>query len=151
MARKTITVTITSDDPENRDRGKQFLITEMPATLAEKWAARAINALLASGISIPDTVAQQGMRGLAAAGLAGIESFNGIPWNLAEPLLDEMMKCVQHVPDPSRPAGIRPLIEDDIEEIKTRFELRKSWLELHFGFSFAAKSPTSALAATAEP
>lgn len=142
MARKTTTVTIDSTDPGNRDVGKQFVITELPATVAEKWAARALNALLASGLEIPDDLARQGMRGLAASGLAGLQSFSGVPWNLAEPLLDEMMACVQIVPDPTRPGVIRPLVETDIEEVTTRFTLRGEWLGLHFSFFKAAKTQT---------
>jgi hypothetical protein len=148
MARKSVTVNI-PEDPENRDGGKRFIITELPASQGEKWGARALNALLASGIEIPDTLAKQGLRGVAAAGIDSLSGFTGIPWHLAEPLLDEMMKCVQIDPDPiNRPGvNIRPLIESDIEEIKTRLTLRNAWLELHIGFSFAAKTQTSDLAA----
>lgn len=145
MARKTITVDI--DNADSRDHGKRYLITEMPATQGEKWGARALNALLASGINIPAAVASQGMRGLAMAGLAALDGFSGVPWDLFEPLMDEMMKCVQIIPDPNRPAVIRPLIESDIEEIGTRLLIRNAWLELHIGFSFAAKTQTSDLAA----
>ena len=149
MARKTVTVDIKTDDPENRDNGKRFIITELPASQGEKWGARALNALLASGIEIPDKLAKQGLRGVAAAGIDSLTGFTGIPWNLAEPLLDEMMKCVQIDPDPlNRPGvNIRPIIEADIEEIGTRLKLRNAWLELHIGFSFAAKTQTSDLAA----
>lgn len=141
MARKTITVEISK---EGRDLGKRFLITEMPATKAEKWAARALNALLASGIQISDQAASAGMRGLAAAVSQGLSGFTGLPWNLVEPLLDEMMDCVQVLPNPSNPGIMRPLIEQDIEEVVTRLTLRNAWLELHIGFSFAAESLTSA-------
>lgn len=149
MARKSITITIEADPDvaDSRDTGKVFILTELPATLAEKWAARAVNALLASGIEIPDSVARQGMRGLAASGMTNLQSFSGMPWDLAEPLLDEMMKCISIIPDPNRPAVCRPLIEDDIEEVKTRLKLRGEWLKLHFGFSFTAKSSTSGPAA----
>lgn len=143
MARKTITVKI--DDPEGRDHGKEFLITELPSTLGEKWGARAINALLASGIDIPRNFAQQGLRGMAMAAQSGsidLASFHGVPWDLAEPLLDEMMTCIQCIPDPTRPNIIRPLHETDIEDIKTRLTLRKEWLALHIGFSLAAKNQT---------
>lgn len=142
--RRTITVDITA---EGRDRGKRFLITELPSTKAEKWAARAINALLASGIEIDDAVAASGLRGLAASGLASLASFKGVPWDLLEPLLDEMMTCVQIVPDPARPAVIRPLIEEDIEELMTRLQLRAEWIDLHMGFSTAASFRTSDSAA----
>lgn len=150
MARKTTTVKI--DNPDSRDHGKEFIITELPSTQGEKWAARALNALLASGVDIPDNIAKMGLRGVAVAAQTGrfkmdLSSFNGIPWSMAEPLLDEMMTCVQIIPDPARPAVIRPLIESDIEEIGTRLKLRMEWLGLHLGFSLAAKIPTSDSAA----
>ena len=43
MARKTKIVTIAA---EGRDYGKSYLLTEMPALKAEKWATRAMMALI---------------------------------------------------------------------------------------------------------
>jgi hypothetical protein len=43
----------TSKPPPDRDKGKRFKITEMPAMKAEKWAARFFLALAKSGIDIP--------------------------------------------------------------------------------------------------
>ena len=97
-----------------RDQGKEFLITEMSATQAENWAFRVILAIGNAGIEIPDNLAAQGMAGLMAVGYMNLLK---IPFDAAKPLLDEMMGCVQIVPS----ANIkRPLIEDDIEEVKTR-------------------------------
>jgi len=141
MARKTTILEIHEEG--SRDDFKRYLITEMPATKGEKWGARALNALLASGIEMPDSVASGGLRGLAIAGAQGLSGFSGIPWDLLEPLLDEMMSCVQVMPDPNKATVVRPLIESDVEEIKTRLLLRNAWLELHIGFSFTAKSQTS--------
>lgn len=146
MARKTAKFIV--EDPNSRDFGKVFFITEMPASQGEKWAARAINALLSSGIKVPDNVASEGLRGLAIAGASMLEGFNGISWDQLEPLMDEMMGCVQLIPDPSKEQVKRPLQEFDIEEIKTRLLLRNEWLELHIGFSFAADGQTSVSAAS---
>lgn len=143
MARKTKTVTITSP---GRDQGKSYILTEMPATKAEKWAARAFLALAKAGLDVPEEAAASGVAGFAAMGLDAIGKLN---WEDAEPLLDEMMSCVQVQPSP----GItRPLVEaaDDIEEVMTLLTLRKELLELHLGFSLAAAPSTSATAAAAE-
>lgn len=140
MSRKTTKVTI--NDDKSRDDGKVFLITELPATRGEKWAARALNALLASGIKIPDEAASEGLRGLAMVGAQMFDGFSGVPWNLLEPLLDEMMTCVTIIPDPAKEIITRPLMENDVEEIKTRLLLRNAWLELHVGFSFPVDSLT---------
>jgi hypothetical protein len=64
----------------------------------------------------------------------------------AAPLLAEMMDCVKIIPNPSEPNVMRPLVADDIEEVRTRIELRKAILELHMGFSFADAASKSAAA-----
>ena len=125
MARKSKTVVI---EDAGRDCGKSFLITEMPVFKAEKWAARAILALAKSGVGIPDGV--EGMAGLASFGLNSITS---LAWEDVEPLLDEMLTCVQVVPSPG---VVRPMMPnaDDIEEVATLLTLRKEVLGLHFDF-----------------
>lgn len=128
MARKTATVTITD---EGRDRGKQFKITEMPASQAEDWAIRAFLALAKGGIEIPEEVAGAGLAGLAKMGFGALK---GMPYADARPLLDEMMACVQFVPDPARPSFERRLTETDVEEISTRLKLRIEIFNLHVSF-----------------
>src|SRR3954449_6524728 len=129
MARKELTLTI---DTPGRDVNKTFFIREMSATKAERWATRALLALLKSGIEIPDDIAQAGLAGVAAMGL---RAFGGIDFADAEPLLAEMLSCVQVIPDASRPMVKRALIEDDIEEVSTLLRLREEVLSLHTGFS----------------
>ena len=126
--RKEITVTI---DADGRDFGKAFFLREMSAMRAEKWATRAILALTRSGIDIPEDIAKQG---LAAVAAMGVHALAGVQFAEAEPLLDEMMQCVQIVPMPARPEVKRALIEDDIEEITTLVTLRREILALHMGF-----------------
>lgn len=136
MGRRTKLITIAD---EGRDKGKQFLITEMPASQAEAWAYRVILALANNNVDIPD--AQTGMAGLAQLGLRGLV---GLPWFVAEPLLKEMLTCVQFQPDvkvsreprPLEPAGGEG--DYDIEEVATRIKLRKEIFQLHVDFSSAA-------------
>ena len=132
MSRKTKVVTVTT---EGRDHGKKFLLTEMPATQAEKWAFRAFLALGKAGIEIPDEVRQAGMLGMTWVGLRALSRTD---YRDAEPLMDEMMTCVQAIRDPSRPALVFPLIETDTEEILTITFLRDQVFELHTGFSVGA-------------
>lgn len=133
MARKTAIITI---DSPGRDLGKVFEITEMSATRAEKWATRALLALLKSGIEIPDDIASAGLAGVAAM---GIRAFGGLDFADAEPLLQEMLNCVVLIPDPSRPQVKRPIrTDDDIEEVATLLRLREEVLSLHLGFSISA-------------
>jgi hypothetical protein len=132
MARKEITITI---EDSGRDQGKVFLIKEMAASQAEKWAARAFLALAKSGVDIPDDIENAGLAGIAAL---GVKALSGMTFAEAEPLLDEMMACVSIIPDPKRPSVTRHLIEDDIEEIKTRLKLRAEVFKIHFDFFTSA-------------
>jgi hypothetical protein len=120
-----------------RDKGKEFHITEMPATKAENWAIKALLAVGNSGLEIPENLAAQGMAGLLAVGYMNLLK---IPFEAAKPLLDEMMDCVQYVPSPSIK---RPLIEDDIEEVQTRLLLRKVVWNLHMDFFLSESKSTS--------
>jgi len=134
MARKETIVTVESDDVNNRDRGKQFKLTEMSASRAEAWAARLLLCLAHSGVDLPQSALSAGMAGVA---VVGANALAGISWADAKPLLDEMFECIQIVPDPAHPTVVRRLIEDDIEEVSTRLWLRNQVLLLHTGFSFA--------------
>ena len=144
MARRTKDLTITA---QGRDFDKMFLLTEMPAVQAEKWAGRALLALLKSGVELPEDVAKAGLAGIASV---GIKAFGSIEWGLAEPLLDEMMNCVQVIPNKRDKRVVRALFEEDIEEVTTLLALRKEVLELHLGFSLAAKLSTSRTSAATE-
>ena len=52
MARKESTFIAES----GRDKGKQYLITEMSATQAENWAIKALLAVGNAGIEIPEEI-----------------------------------------------------------------------------------------------
>lgn len=138
MARKILNVTISD---EGRDKDKVFVLTEMPASQAERWAARALFALMNSGVTIPDNIASTGLAGIAAL---GIKALGRLPFELAEPLLDEMFECVKIMPNPE---VTRALIEDDIEEMKTRIQLRKEIFNLHTSFFITAAPLTQVSAA----
>jgi hypothetical protein len=144
MARKVKDVAITL---ENRDTGKTFRITEMPAVQAEKWAARALLAMSRSGVEIPEEAMTAGAATLLAAGL---RSFTSMAFEDAEQLLDEMFDCVQFVPDPKQPLVTRALIDDDIDEVATRLLLRGEVIEVHTGFSVTATLSTLGAAAKAK-
>lgn len=143
--RKTKLVSITT---EGRDRGKHFLLTEKDAIGTEKWAMRALLAMGRNGIEVPDDVLTSGAVGILGAGLASIAK---LPFDEAEPLLDEMLTCIAIVPDPSKRDAMNPdrpitrgLIIDesvgdaDIQEVSTLLYLRKEVAELHLGFSLSA-------------
>ena len=130
--RKTETFTI---EAEGRDKGKTFLLTEMPATKAEDWAIRVMLALGAANVEIPEGALQLGMAALAEIGLKKLFALNPAT---VKPLLDELMECIQIQPDKKRPEVRRTLIESDVEEVKTLLLLKWRVLSLHLDFSVAA-------------
>lgn len=131
MARRVLEVVINDD---NRDRGKTFVITEMAATQGEKWAIRVVMALMQSGLDVPDDYKSMGMSALASI---GIRALSNLRFDVAEPLLDEMLACVKIKPSPD---VVRDLIEQDIEEIGTRLKLRVEVGKLHLDFLMAAST-----------
>ena len=130
--------------PDNRDAGSQFLLTEMPAGQAEKWAVRAVLVIENSGQTIPQDVQGLGMVGIAILGFNIFLRGNINPEKLF-PLMDEMMTCVKKIRDPqARDKMTGEVIatdlvsDDDIRDVKTRLWLKSEVLRLHTGFSLAA-------------
>jgi hypothetical protein len=126
--RKEALITI---EAAGRDQGKTFVLTEMSASKAEAWGARLMLALSRAGVEVPEGFFEMGMAGVAVMGL---KAMGGLSWDVAKPLLDEMMACVRIKVN----AGVRDLIEEDIEEVKTRLRLRDEVINLHVSFSVAA-------------
>ncbi|WP_253822638.1 hypothetical protein, partial [Salmonella enterica] len=89
----------------------------MSASQAEWWAMRAIMAMGRGGVELPDDVRSMGMAALA---LEGLKALSKIPPEEARPLLEEMMECIQLVPEPKHRSIGRPLIKDDNKETTTR-------------------------------
>lgn len=135
MARKTINYTVAD---EGRDFGKLFVLREMAASQAERWAVRAFLAMARNGIEVPDGLMEAGMAGMASAGLGMLTK---IPYDEASVLMDEMFQCVTIQPSTNI---TRALVEDDIEEIATRIKLRAAVFKLHVDFSKAAAPSTPA-------
>lgn len=131
MARKEIYYTETA----GRDAGKVFYIREMSAAQAEWWAIRAGMAMARSGVDLPENFADMGIAAMAGTGLKMVSQ---IPPAEAKPLLDELMECVQCVPDAANQNIKRRLIDDDIEEIATRLKLRAEVFKMHVDFFQAA-------------
>ncbi len=137
MARRTRSFVATY----GRDKGKTFIITEMPADQAERWASRALLALANGGTQLPDGVLDAGLAGLASmAGVfvMSVRALQGLEYHKVGPLLDEMMDCVQYVPA----GGIPPQKlftgeNSQIEEVQTRISLRGEVLQVHTDFSLA--------------
>lgn len=129
MARKESRITITA---EGRDHGKTFQIEEMSALQAEAWAYRALLALTNSGVDVPDDLLGGGMATVAAF---GIRALTRLRYHDAEPLLAEMLGCVQICPDTRNQQIVRSMVPNDIEEVATLVQLRVETFNLHVNFS----------------
>ena len=138
-------------DLEGDDKGKMFAILKMKAEPLEDWGARLFLGLARSKVDIPEGIEEAGIAGLLRYGLSG--AFSQLHIDDLRPLLAEMMDCVQCIPDPSHPDFMRPLVENDIEEVTTRLELRADWIYLHTGFSIpgVTSSLTPASGQTGQP
>lgn len=126
MALKTKQITI----EHGRDKGRVFLITEMSAAHADNWAMRALLALANSGVDLGGIAPQQGMIGMASVAL---DALGRLKADDAIPLLNELLDCVQIIPESGRP---RPLNMDfnDVEDFTTLWRLRKEVFALHTDF-----------------
>lgn len=144
MARKTITYRVSD---EGRDKGKVFLITEMGARPAHRWASRALFAVMNAGVDIDDGVLDAGFAGIAAVGLGALGK---VPFEKAEPLMDELLLCVEFV-DPTKPDIRRPLFENDLEEVKTIFLLQKEVFSMHVSPFMSGVKSTSGLTLESNP
>jgi hypothetical protein len=144
---KTRTVTIETPAEgarENRDAGKTYVLTEMPALKAERWARHAITACNRTDLDISGEIAKLGLIGFY---LVGFQALAGGDIAAVDALMDEMLLQIKIIESPT---VARPLGGDgDIEEVTTIYQLRKELLELHAGFSFAELA--SILAASATP
>jgi hypothetical protein len=129
-------VLVPKDPSWGRDQGKALLLTEMPAAKAEKWAMRMFLALKGSESQIPLEVKSLGMVGVAIIGM-NIILRSTVKFEDLEPLLDEMIDCIQAIPDHSNVTTARKLLPGEIEEVSTLAWLRSEILELHTGFSVA--------------
>lgn len=144
MARKTLVVKIAD---AGRDQGRTFVITEMSARRGHQWATRALFGLMNTGLDLPENVLSAGFAGLANI---GIKALGNLPATVAEPLLNELLSCVQTMPDPNRPNVLRGLIDDDTEEIVTIFRLQREVLGLHTDFFTTAAQSISGQATVVE-
>jgi len=137
--RRTKEVTITE---EGRDKGKTFLLTEMPAEEGELWATLAMDLLQRAGFIISKETKEAGMSGLAVTA----QPFTFATGRaLQDPALDTMWRYVQYQPKKAD-APPQKLFEGDdcqIEEWTTRLKLRVEFVQLHTGFFSRGARSTS--------
>jgi hypothetical protein len=121
-----------------RDAGKTFVITEMSAVAAEKWAIGMFLCLKGTSAFIPAEAERWGMVGVARMGLNAFFAAD-VDAKKLEPLLDQMLTCIHMIRDPKAPDVVTPLrLEfDDVNEVATLAWLRSEVLRVHTGFPIA--------------
>lgn len=122
---------------DNRDHGKRFLITEMSAYAADRWANRATLALSPRlSRELPEDTAAALQENPSMPGVGRIMTIlSGIQFPELDPLLRELWECVEIVEDR---IGTRKTTMDDIEEVATIHYLRQEALDIHVNFMLAA-------------
>lgn len=136
MARKIESLTISD---AGRDKGKTFVLTEMPAVPAERWATQALSLISKAGQKLPKGSEDAGMAGLAVVPLNALPVLQA----LQDPSLDAWWECVKYQHAPKHP--LQAIFQGEacqIEEIATVNLLRMKVLEMHIGF-FSQGSPST--------
>ncbi|OOF43032.1 hypothetical protein BKK51_12170 [Rodentibacter trehalosifermentans] len=134
MALKTKEITI----EKGRDAGVRFIITEMPVVKADKWATKVLIALMNAGVEVPDV--KMGMLGITTMLLSSLQNVDA---EKAIPLLDELLDCVQIIPEGGSPRKL-DLSMNDVQDFTTLWVLRKEALMLHLDFLQLANTQISA-------
>lgn len=150
MTRKVMPLTITA---EGRDKGKTFILHEMPSDQGERWFIRLVLALANAGAKVPEEILFAGAAGFAEllptlrnSLVVAIRAAQGLDYKELSALLDEMTPYIKWQP-PGMPAppeqNIFPGNNSQIEEVATWFKLRFELIQLHVGFSLAAAVSTT--------
>lgn len=143
MARKTEIVIVSEG---GRDKGKNFVLTEMPAVQGERWATQALSLISKAGQKLPAGAEGAGMAGLAVVPMNALPVLQA----LQDPSLDAWWECVKYQHQPNHP--LQTIFQGEacqIEEIGTVNLLRMKVLEMHIGF-FSQGSPSTSEASSAK-
>ncbi|ELI8151084.1 hypothetical protein ACPX3P_000670 [Yersinia enterocolitica] len=135
MSRKQITYTV---EDEGRDKGKEFIITEMSAWDAEELSEEIYRAMGHGEFnSLPADVVSMGVAGLATVGVSVLAA---APASVSRPISDRILSTVEIVVTNKGKDITRAIKPIDFEEISTIRTLKDKVFELNFGFlSLAAK------------
>ena len=135
MARNEITYTVKTDDTENRDKGKVYLITEWDVYKCEAWSIKVLSASITAGVEVMGAALKfptEAMSIIGAEQIIGIIA--RIPPAISIPLINELIEGVQLVPDISRPQLARKLLIDDIQEGSTLAAIKAEVIRANMAF-----------------
>jgi len=129
MARREVPYIVQDD---NRDKGKEFIITEMSAWSADEMAQDIFRAMGdADFSSIPADVISMGCAGLATVGLSVLSASSP---EVSRQLRDRLMDTVQIVITHEGKSQMRAVKSIDFEEVTTIRTLMDQVFKLNFDF-----------------
>lgn len=129
MARREVPYIVQDD---NRDKGKEFIITEMSAWSADEMAQDIFRSMGdADFSSIPADVISMGCAGLATVGLSVLSASSP---EVSRQLRDRLMDTVQIVITHEGKSQVRPAKPIDFEEVTTIRALMDQVFKLNFDF-----------------
>ncbi|EKY2102248.1 hypothetical protein QMT05_15245 [Cronobacter malonaticus] len=129
MARKEIPYVVMD---ENRDKGKEFIITEMSAWDADELAQDIFRAMGDSDFSaIPADVIAMGCAGLATVGLSVLSAASP---DVSRNLRDRLLQTVQIVITHEGSRQVRQVKPIDFEEVSTIRTLMDQVFRVNFDF-----------------
>jgi hypothetical protein len=120
--RKEVEITI----EEGRDKGKTFKITEMSATQADRWTLKVL-CLFGKGGIVLEELAKMDFNTI-------IKTMGDVGYDIAEPLLDELLECASFKKDGVYVPMKGSMIESVVEDFRTLYRLRLEALQLVLGF-----------------
>lgn len=133
MARKEIPFIV---EDENRDKGKEFIITEMSAWDADSLAQDIFRAMGESNFTgIPPDVIAMGCAGLATMGINVISAASP---DVARALRDRLLSTVQIVITHDGHHQVREVKPIDFEEVSTIRNLMDQVFKVNFEFLIIA-------------
>lgn len=120
--RKEVEITI----EEGRDKGKTFKITEMSATQADRWTLKVLCLFGKGGIFLEE-LSKMDFNTI-------IKIIGDVSYDMAEPLLDELLECASFKKDGVYVPMKGSMIESVVEDFRTLYRLRLEALQLVLGF-----------------
>lgn len=121
---------------EGSDKGKVFLITEMPLLEADRWAWSLGHGMMKGGLDVDqiniNKMDVKTVGGILEFAKLGVAALGNIERDTLFELLDELTdKCIRIVTE----SGVtRDLVDGDVTALKTLNYLRMEAVKLHIGF-----------------
>ncbi|GAN61545.1 hypothetical protein ACI01nite_26740 [Acetobacter cibinongensis] len=127
---REIDYTVTTEGP---DKGKEFVISRMPAFQAERWGRSFLH-----GATVDTPLEARAVYAGAIAEVArsviGLNVLRSMPPAFSDPLEKDLRDCIKIKPDPERPSITRSIIDSDFEDIGTFIDLQQKAFEFNTGF-----------------